>query len=110
MFQIVGPMANNTEQIFGNYASNVVPQFTKTPYQGLQQLADITTYASGCDDTKCAHYNGDYVIDAVRASDVTVVCLGTGQAVETESHDRKYLDLPGQQLQLLKDVVQRSMS
>ena len=34
-----------------------------------------------------------------------VVCLGTGQDVETESKDRNSLDLPGFQLDLLKDAV-----
>ena len=34
-----------------------------------------------------------------------MVALGTGQALESEGNDRNDLNLPGQQLQLLLDVV-----
>ena len=39
------------------------------------------------------------------SADLVVVCLGTGQDVEREGHDRSTLDLPGNQLDLLKDAV-----
>ena len=42
---------------------------------------------------------------AVTNSDLVIVALGTGQAVEAEGHDRAYLDLPGKQLDLFKDAV-----
>ena len=101
-------MANNSEQLFGDYGSNVVPQFTTTPYQGLQKMATNTTYASGCDDTKCQTYQPYDVMHAASGADVIIVCLGTGQALESEGNDRRYLDLPGHQLQLLQDVVKYS--
>ena len=39
------------------------------------------------------------------SADLVVVCLGTGTDVEREGHDRATLDLPGSQLDLLKDAV-----
>ena len=42
---------------------------------------------------------------AVTGSNLIIVALGTGQAVEAEGHDRAYLDLPGHQLDLLKDAA-----
>ena len=61
--------------------------------------------ASGCDDTKCANYNWEDVEKAVRDANLVIVCLGTGQAVESEGNDRADLDLPGKQLQLLQDAA-----
>ena len=46
-------MANNTEQMFGDYASDVVPQFTTTPLDGLKPLAQTINYAAGCSDNTC---------------------------------------------------------
>ena len=103
--QVVGPFANNSEQLFGDYASNVLPEFTKTPYEGLKALGKTASMASGCDDTKCASYNWEDVEKAVRDANLVIVCLGTGQAVESEGHDRADLNLPGKQLQLLQDAV-----
>lgn len=105
MVQIVGPFANNSEQLFGDYGSNVLPQFTKTPYEGLMSLGKTVNFAPGCDDTKCANYNFDDLERAVRGSQLIIVCLGTGQAVESEGNDRADLDLPGKQLQLLQDAA-----
>ena len=45
------------------------------------------------------------MVNAVTSADLVVVCLGTGQDVEREAHDRSTLDLPGNQLDLLKDAV-----
>ena len=50
-------------------------------------------------------YDRQSVVNAVASADLVVVCLGTGQDVEREGHDRSTLDLPGNQLDLLKDAV-----
>ena len=50
-------------------------------------------------------YDSQSVVNAVTSSDLVVICLGTGQDVEREGHDRATLDLPGNQLDLLKDAV-----
>ena len=50
-------------------------------------------------------YDSQSVVNAVTSSDLVIICLGTGQDVEAEGHDRSTLDLPGNQLDLLKDAV-----
>ena len=99
-------MAHNPEQLFGDYASDFLPQFTKTPWEGLQELGHSAVKAPGCYDTHCENYDPESVMQAVQGADTTIVCLGTGQDVESEGHDRQYLDLPGKQLQLLQDAVE----
>lgn len=43
-------------------------------------------------------------VELARRSDVVVLCLGTNLRVEAEGHDRRNLDLPGAQEQLLEAV------
>ena len=46
----------------------------------------------------------DHAADLARKSDVVVLCLGTNLRVEAEGRDRRNLDLPGAQEQLLEAV------
>lgn len=43
--------------------------------------------------------------DACGGVDLSVVCLGTGNVLESEGNDRADINLPGNQLQLLQDAV-----
>ncbi|XP_069126419.1 uncharacterized protein [Argopecten irradians] len=111
MFQktsVVGPMANNIYELFGDYTPGVSSQYTTTPLDGLKRLSSSTEYAQGCHDNRCEHYNVTQVKVAVANTEAVFVCLGTGQELEAEGNDRSSMDLPGQQLQLLKDAVQFS--
>ncbi|XP_074651590.1 uncharacterized protein LOC141906236 isoform X2 [Tubulanus polymorphus] len=105
---IIGPMANNTVQLFGSYAARTDKFYKSTPLSGLSMLGDKVYYAAGCTDTPCETYHRDSVIRAVQNSHLTILCLGTGIAVETENHDRLNLKLPGKQNELINDVVLHS--
>ncbi|XP_067673889.1 uncharacterized protein [Haliotis asinina] len=102
---VVGPMANDTTQLFGDYAPATPSIFIQTALQGLGKLAKSVNYASGCDDNFCKHYDDESVKKAVAMTEVIFVCLGTGQMIESESNDRYDINLPGYQLQLLQDVA-----
>lgn len=47
----------------------------------------------------------DAAVEAARAADVAVVVVGTSAAIESEGFDRKDLDLPGRQNQLVEAVA-----
>ncbi|XP_067666437.1 uncharacterized protein [Haliotis asinina] len=102
---VVGPMSNDTEQLFGDYTPYTDPRFITSPLSGLLRLGNAALYAAGCSSTACNDYNRADVVNAVQGADAVFVCLGTGQAIEAEGHDRQNLTLPGQQLQLLQDAV-----
>ncbi|XP_064618402.1 uncharacterized protein LOC135482379 [Liolophura sinensis] len=105
---IVGPMANNRNQQFGDYTPDVDARFTSTPFTSLKTLADIGSLGQGCSDNRCTQYNQGEVLDSMKNSEIVVVCLGTGVDIETESKDRRDLNLPGNQLRILQDVVTHS--
>ncbi|XP_046577964.1 LOW QUALITY PROTEIN: probable beta-D-xylosidase 7 [Haliotis rubra] len=102
---IVGPMANNSRALFGDYAPETFLTFIQTPLQGLAKLAQSVNYAEGCDDTFCKHYDAVSIKKAVAMTEAIFVCLGTGSEVESENNDRYDINLPGYQLQLLQDVA-----
>ncbi|KAK7108534.1 uncharacterized protein [Littorina saxatilis] len=105
---VVGPMADNAVQIFGDYAAQPPRKDVTTPLEGLSAMATKTLYASGCNDTNCNVYNSSAVLKAISGTDINFVVLGTGQAVEREGHDRADTELPGQQKALLQDVINNS--
>ncbi len=75
---MTGPMAMNPSQQFGDYAPNVTKNVTKTPLEGLRDVADKVIYKAGCLFTRCPSYSSSDVKTVASESDVIVVCLGTG--------------------------------
>ncbi|XP_021355658.1 beta-xylosidase/alpha-L-arabinofuranosidase 1-like isoform X2 [Mizuhopecten yessoensis] len=102
---IVGPMADNPSQLMGDYSPDVDPRFMTTPRRGLSPLAVKSLYIAGCNDIACDRYDQSGVKATVSEAEVTIVCLGTGKALETETMDRPDMSLPIGQIQLLKDAV-----
>jgi len=76
--QVLGPMANNVNQQFGNYNPDIMPIYTTTPLDGLKGLSETTNYAPGCPDNRCMKYNSSVIKTAVQDVELVVVCLGTG--------------------------------
>ena len=42
-------MANNIDQLYGDYSSDVMGDFASTPLVGLLPLSDNVAYAAGCE-------------------------------------------------------------
>ncbi|XP_048240193.1 probable beta-D-xylosidase 2 isoform X3 [Haliotis rufescens] len=102
---VVGPMANNSNALFGDYSPDINLRYTTNPLKGVQSIWSTVRYGAGCTDTKCTQYNSQEVQTAAKGSDLLFVCLGTGTEIESEGNDKANLDLPGQQLQLLQEAV-----
>ncbi|XP_025097893.1 LOW QUALITY PROTEIN: probable beta-D-xylosidase 2 [Pomacea canaliculata] len=105
---VVGPMANVTSDMFGDYAPNVPDEDIVTVLQGMAEFATNVHFASGCDNPACKNYDRDSVLNVINNTAVIFVVLGTGQTVEAEGRDRPDLELPGQQKALLTDVIQNT--
>ena len=74
-------MAMNPEQLFGDYAADLNKKLTKTPLEGLRDVATAVNFKAGCNDTKCTNYTKNDVMMVAANSDVIVVCLGTGMFI-----------------------------
>lgn len=102
---IVGPMADNLQQLYGTYAADIDLLFAQTPLQGLKGLSDNWNYAAGCKDNKCTDYSGNEIKQAVRDTQLVIICVGTGQELESEDNDRYDMNLAVNQTQLVQDAV-----
>ncbi|KAK9084422.1 hypothetical protein Scep_030893 [Stephania cephalantha] len=103
---VVGPHANATFAMIGNYAGT--PCRYVIPKDGLAKYANVT-YAQGCENVLCE--NGSYIEEAKQAAtnaDATVLFVGLDLTVEAESLDRTDLYLPGSQTDLINQVTDAS--
>ncbi|XP_027184166.1 probable beta-D-xylosidase 5 [Coffea eugenioides] len=103
---VVGPHANATDAMIGNYAG--VPCRFTAPIDGFQQYGKVT-YATGCQGVVCK--NDTMIYPAVRAAlnaDASVIVAGLDLSIEAESLDREDLLLPGYQTELINQVATRS--
>lgn len=110
---IVGPFANNSQALTGDYPANFDLSFFTAPYEGVQRFTpNPVAVIKGCNGSnwdanlpKCEGYDKMVIQQSVPGSDLVIVTLGTGTAIEAESTDRTSLSLPGKQLDMLKTVV-----
>ena len=103
---VIGPQAQEFE--IGNYFG-AKPRIV-SPVEGIRAAlggAVNVQYAAGCDILEPAK-PGDIekAVELAKQSDAAILLLGTNLKVEAEGRDRKSLDLPGSQEQLLEAVYQ----
>jgi len=125
---VIGPIANATNGLIGDYAG--IPKTIVSVLAGLQvcapshvagetvsdacpscptthqAFAPSVTYAVGCEGVWCTSKESfSEAVSAAEKADVSVVVVGLSQLVETETHDRTFLTLPGYQDELVKAVT-----
>jgi len=102
---VIGP-AGDQDYETGNYYGT--PARKVGPFAGLQELVGSSIsvkYEKGTGFIDAADPVAiGRAADLARKSDVVVLCLGTNLQVEGEGHDRRDLNLPGAQEQLLEAV------
>lgn len=99
---VIGPNANVTKTMIGNYEGT--PCKYTTPLQGLAGTVS-TTYLPGCSNVACAVADVAGATKLAATADVTVLVIGADQSIEAESRDRVDLNLPGQQQELVIQVA-----
>ena len=100
---LIGPHGNNPGVQEGNY--NGRPCFVHTPYTVMQQLQGVNvTLAHGVDINTTSTSGFDAAVAAAKGADVVIYIGGIDESIESEGHDRNTIDLPGQQLNLLKQL------
>lgn len=89
----------------GNFAGT--PCKYTTPLQGLTAVVP-TTFLAGCSNVACGTAQVGDASKLAASADATVLIVGEDQSIETESHDRTDLYLPGQQTLLVTEVAKAS--
>ena len=102
---VIGPAAGEGYET-GNYYGK--PFRKISPFEGIRQFLGKNArveFEEGTGFTAAADPSAiKRAADLARKSDVVILCLGTNLKVEAEGHDRRDLDLPGAQEQLLEAV------
>ncbi|KAA8514956.1 hypothetical protein F0562_018257 [Nyssa sinensis] len=100
---VVGPHANATSVMIGNYAG--VPCRYIAPLDGFSSFGKVN-YEMGCADVACKNESLIFpAMEAAKKADATILVVGLDLSVEAESLDRVDLLLPGYQTQLINQVA-----
>ncbi|EYU26760.1 hypothetical protein MIMGU_mgv1a0244551mg, partial [Erythranthe guttata] len=91
---IIGPNANVSNTLLGNYAGP--PCKTITPLQGLMNYVKKIEFHEGCETINC---------QLSKSADYVVLVMGLNQDREGEDLDREDLVLPGEQQSLVMSVA-----
>jgi len=103
---VVGPNANSTDILKGNYYGT--PCVSQTILDAMWSQVD---FQPGCKDTACSDTSGfAAAVDAAKDSDNVIVFVGLDQGQESEGHDRTSLLLPGSQADLVAQVADAAKS
>ncbi|XP_047261149.1 probable beta-D-xylosidase 7 isoform X1 [Capsicum annuum] len=104
---IIGPKANDSELLLGNYAG--VPCKNVSLLQGFQRDVKSIGYHPGCNFVNCTSAAIDEAVDIAKKAQHVVLVMGLDQHVERENWDRVDLGLPGQQEILIKAVAEAAV-
>ncbi|KAF3674907.1 putative beta-D-xylosidase 7 [Capsicum annuum] len=101
---VIGPKANDSEVLLGNYEGYSCKNVTLL--QGLQGYVPNTMYHPGCNFINCTSAAINEAVDIAKKADYVVLVMGLDQTIEREQQDRSELGLPGMQEKLITAIAQ----
>jgi beta-glucosidase len=106
---LVGPLADNAGEMVGAWGGAGRDPDIITIRQALEERAQKTggalLYAKGAEIDDASQSGFADAVKAARDADVAVLALGESNAMSGEAGSRAFLDLPGNQEQLLEAVA-----
>ncbi len=103
---LIGPLADSAADMLGGWSAKGVPADVVTLRAALSdRLKDRLTYAKGTEILGEREDGFPEAINNAKNADVVVMALGESRDMSGEAHSRANLNLPGNQLALLKAVV-----
>jgi beta-glucosidase len=104
---VIGPLANDQRAPLGWWSGDGQDADTVTPLAGIKAKVSPqtkVTYAKGCEITGDSTAGFAEAVTAARDSDVAIVFVGEAKEMVGEAASRGTLDLPGRQMDLVKEV------
>jgi beta-glucosidase len=106
---LIGPLADDTAEMVGAWGGAGHDRDTITVRQALEGRAKQTggelVYEKGTEIEDNSRAGFPAAIKAAKSADAVILALGESGDMSGEAGSRAYLDLPGNQQQLLEDVV-----
>ena len=106
---LIGPLADDAAEMVGAWGGAGNERDIVTVRRGLEerarQIGGTLIYRKGTDIESTSQAGFADAVAAAQASDVAILALGESGMMSGEAGSRAYLDLPGNQQQLLEAVV-----
>ena len=105
---VIGPLADDKRSPLGWWSGDGKDEDTVTPLAGIKAKVSPQTkitYAKGCDVLADDTSGFAEATTAARNSDVAIVVVGEPKEFSGEAASRASLDLPGRQMDLVKEVA-----
>jgi beta-glucosidase len=104
---VVGPLADDRRAPLGWWSVDGHDEDTVTALAGIRAKVSPQTkviYAKGCDILGDSTTGFAEAVSAARQADITIVFVGEAKEMVGEAASRSSLDLPGRQMDLVKEV------
>ena len=103
---IVGPLADNVEDVIGPWHGAGRKEEAISLVQGVKQALPSASVLSvrGCDFEGKVPLDRNAIAQAIAQSEVVIVAVGELETMSGEANSRAQIDLPGEQLALIKMV------
>lgn len=104
---VIGPLADSQKDMIGSWTGDGKPEDAITLLAGVKSKVSSQTtirYAKGCEVNDDSTAGFDEAVRIARESDVVILAVGESAEMSGEAASRASLDLPGQQLQLIKAI------
>ncbi|HEY5885579.1 MAG TPA: beta-glucosidase BglX [Pyrinomonadaceae bacterium] len=104
---IIGPLADSQKDMIGSWTGDGKPEDAVTLLAGVKSKVSaqaIIKYAKGCEVNDDSTAGFDEAVRIARESEVVILAVGESAEMSGEAASRASLDLPGQQLQLIKAI------
>jgi beta-glucosidase len=106
---LIGPLADDTAEMVGAWGGAGHDRDTITVRQALEERAkqtgDDLIYEKGTEIEGTPSAGFPAAIEAAKSADAVILALGESGDMSGEAGSRAYLDLPGNQEQLLEEIV-----
>ncbi len=106
---LIGPLSDEAGEMIGSWGGGSkdtdIITLRKALTERTQQTGGSLLYAKGTEILSDSRAGFVDAIHAAENSDVVILALGESNAMSGEAGSRAYLDLPGNQQQLLEEVV-----
>ncbi len=103
---LIGPLANNKDDILGTWRARGSAENGVSILEGLKKRYPDTkiVFSKGCEIDSTDKSGFKEAKKAATAADVVLLALGESADMSGEAHSRAHLDLPGVQLDLIKEL------
>ncbi len=103
---VIGPLGDSQADLLSNWSAKGRPEEAVSLLTGIgKKVPDAKViYAKGCDITGDSKTGFAEAVSAARSADVVILAVGEGGMMSGEAHSRAYIDIPGVQVDLIREI------